>query len=441
MAVNGQLSSDIRSTVVQTTDGTTPTIIYTTPAFLADDGGQVITFDIIGFDFTNDEIATAKIVVKLKNVGGTATMIGTPIHLIPFTAASSSSLINCAASVSISGSNLIVRVTGVTGRTIDWTCNRFPSLSVLDNWTAVDEPDDGEVLWWVDAQSRWEPVSPLTALFGTDVAGGDLTGTYPNPLVDNISSSDFNVGTGATSGTIIRALTGATGSAYGPLHLIGQPSSNASYLAGSISLTAGGGVPATTGGGDINIDAGTGLPLGDATTQHGKISLGGNGNTRWIQMQTQDGYHIYLGTEDESSRAQSAVIDALNIKLKAQYTGGTITLDTSNADNAVIRLNTGSGANTQIQLLGTGSGHYITIQGESVRLFVGPSNFEFDFGSTSTSRYVDFSNLSSGSSIINQLGTTVGAAGGASALPATPLGYFRIKLNGGVVAIPYYNAS
>lgn len=36
--------------------------------------------------------------------------------------------------------------------------------------------------------------------------------------------------------------------------------------------------------------------------------------------------------------------------------------------------------------------------------------------------------------------TTVGAAGGASALPATPLGYIIVNLGGtGAVKIPYYN--
>lgn len=38
--------------------------------------------------------------------------------------------------------------------------------------------------------------------------------------------------------------------------------------------------------------------------------------------------------------------------------------------------------------------------------------------------------------------TTIGGVGGASALPATPLGYLLINLAGtGVVAIPYYNAT
>jgi hypothetical protein len=35
--------------------------------------------------------------------------------------------------------------------------------------------------------------------------------------------------------------------------------------------------------------------------------------------------------------------------------------------------------------------------------------------------------------------TTVGAAGGASALPATPLGYLRVWVGATEVVIPYYN--
>lgn len=38
--------------------------------------------------------------------------------------------------------------------------------------------------------------------------------------------------------------------------------------------------------------------------------------------------------------------------------------------------------------------------------------------------------------------STVGAAGGASALPATPLGYFRVTdYTGAIVVIPYYKAN
>ena len=38
------------------------------------------------------------------------------------------------------------------------------------------------------------------------------------------------------------------------------------------------------------------------------------------------------------------------------------------------------------------------------------------------------------------VGTTVGAAGGASALPATPLGYLTTAINGTACKVPYYTA-
>lgn len=37
--------------------------------------------------------------------------------------------------------------------------------------------------------------------------------------------------------------------------------------------------------------------------------------------------------------------------------------------------------------------------------------------------------------------TTVGAAGGATALPATPTGYLTINLGNGPVVIPYYGVA
>lgn len=37
--------------------------------------------------------------------------------------------------------------------------------------------------------------------------------------------------------------------------------------------------------------------------------------------------------------------------------------------------------------------------------------------------------------------TTVGGAGGASALPATPTGYLTVNLGNGPVVIPYYAVS
>lgn len=40
--------------------------------------------------------------------------------------------------------------------------------------------------------------------------------------------------------------------------------------------------------------------------------------------------------------------------------------------------------------------------------------------------------------ILGSTTTTVGAAGGASALPATPTGYIEVNINGTVYKVPYY---
>jgi hypothetical protein len=178
MAINGQLSIDSTSTIGTTTNGSTSVNIYSATAFLANDGAQTVTFDIVGMDFDNDEVASAKILVRLKNVSGTPSIIGSPIHIVPFAAGSSTGLINCSASVSISGANIRVNVIGVTDRTIKWTCNRVPALSILDPWTAAPTPGEGYVQSWNNTTGRWEAVA----------IGGDVTGSPASLTVVKIQN-------------------------------------------------------------------------------------------------------------------------------------------------------------------------------------------------------------------------------------------------------------
>lgn len=111
---------------------------------------------------------------------------------------------------------------------------------------------------------------------------------------------------------------------------------------------------------------------------------------------------------------RSAGTDA-NISLALQTKGsGSILLGTNSTTNQVIVSHTASATN-QVTMTGSNGGS--------------PSIGATAGGLTIASAVL-FSNQT--------VGTTVGAAGGASALPATPLGYITTNVNGTACKIPYY---
>lgn len=104
----------------------------------------------------------------------------------------------------------------------------------------------------------------------------------------------------------------------------------------------------------------------------------------------------------------------INFALQSKGTGSLL-LGTNSTTNQVIITHTASATNT-INMTGSNGGNpTISVSGGSLNV-----------GST-----VVFTNQT--------VGTAVGAAGGATALPATPLGYFTTSINGTACKIPYYN--
>jgi hypothetical protein len=81
-------------------------------------------------------------------------------------------------------------------------------------------------------------------------------------------------------------------------------------------------------------------------------------------------------------------------------------------------------------------------------------NFTFGAGNTISSQYITGNSLTNangslrsilntarkGVDITGQLSTSVGAAGGASALPVTPEGYLTLVIDGTERKVPYFNA-
>lgn len=156
-------------------------------------------------------------------------------------------------------------------------------------------------------------------------------------------------------------------------------------------------------------------------------------------------------------------------------TAGYTAFSGTDPDNAtVLRMQvTVSGAQLQSGKTGTGTWGPLVIQspaslgglGEIARFgegntldcqFGGVNKGFKVIGATNYTRWVEVSGSNGGSPMIKSsagsldigspvlftsqnVGTAVGAAGGASALPATPLGYLSTFINGTACRIPYYN--
>lgn len=103
-------------------------------------------------------------------------------------------------------------------------------------------PTDGQVLTYVASNTDWEPKTPVVS-GGT--AGGDLSGTYPNPIVSKIHSATVPVAGSLTTGNVLQ-VNGASSLSYAPLDLSNSasvintlPSGNqaAQHLGGDLTGT------------------------------------------------------------------------------------------------------------------------------------------------------------------------------------------------------------
>lgn len=229
MANNPQITVEITPSLATTTDGTSTVTVLSVP-FHDTTGGEAITFDVVGYDISNNDIATAKVFVRVTNTSGTLAMVGTPVHLVPIQVGSSTALQTASVNVVVSGSNVNVNVIGVAGRTIKWVAYRSPSIEVLNSWTAVTSPSDGYINSWEASNTRWNPISRAALISGLSV-GGDLSGTLPNPTVIKIDGASVPAAGSLTTGNVLQ-VSGASALSYGPVNLAG----GSNYVTGALPL-------------------------------------------------------------------------------------------------------------------------------------------------------------------------------------------------------------
>jgi len=114
-----------------------------------------------------------------------------------------------------------------------------PSVAkIAGTKVATTTPADGQVLTYVAANSDWEPKPSIA---GGGNAGGDLSGTYPNPAVSKIHSATVPAAGSLTPGNVLQ-VSGASALTYAPINLAG----GINTITGQ--LPTGNQVPQTVGG-------------------------------------------------------------------------------------------------------------------------------------------------------------------------------------------------
>ena len=358
--------------------------------------------------------------------------------------------------------NLNTSLTLATGATI----TEFSTSTSLGTSNTV-VPTQNAVKAYVDAQNVAQAIT---------FVGDDSTGTAVN------SGETFQIlgGTGLTSAVTGDALTLDIDSSVVTL-TGGQTLTNKTLTSptidGTLTII---GVTATgaTGTGNLVFSAGptiSGTLAAATITASGTLTVTGNtaisGSLTTTDITT-TGNHSVTGNITAqgtvfSDKIKSPATNA-DLAISAQGTGivdiqsamttigQTITGTASvtgqfNADNIRIDGNTISSTDTNgnIEFTPNGSGQ---VNFNSARI----SAYQLNANTVALSEKIDTNKIASFSSnadiVIEPQGTgtvdfkvpaqgTVGAAGGASALPATPTGYFTIKVNGSTFVVPYYAQS
>lgn len=468
MANNPQITVEITPSLATTTDGTSTVTVLSVPMHDST-GAEAITFDLVGYDFTNNDVASAKIHVKVTNTSGTLAMIGTPVHLVPIQVGSSSALSTASANVVISGSNVNLNVIGVTGKTIKWVAYRNPAIEVLNNWTAVPTPGDGYVNVWSASNTRWEPTS-RTSYIDALALGGDLSGSASNATViklqnrnvvstapsdgDRLAWSTGNnrweptagvsIPSGPAGGDLSSTYPNPTVVAVGPdngvctiraLTLLGDD--NGFTIAGS-----------TAGSSALNLfgtntsGVGTAVQIASGNTINYGVVVAGAGTAT-----TGTNPQFYLGRRIQEINwdAPDGTVEPLHDYTLQIY--GTPATPGADGNNFHIKGQTGyTGFNGGKLVLSSGlkgsggaDGYVVLRAGTAERGIFTETNATITDGTRQV--FID----STGVSITGQVRllststTTSATGGGATALPSQPAGYLSIYLEGNHKKIPYYD--
>jgi hypothetical protein len=316
----------------------------------------------------------------------------------------------------------------VTAQDLDFACDDSTALSIdLDsealqfsggngittagtNNTVTISVDTGTVVTLTDSQTLTNKVLTSPTISSPTITGVTTTTSLTtNDITSNGSNANITINPQGTGTIELGATTNISGSASvsGTLSTADITTTGNQTISGS--LTTG-----TFNVGDLNINA------------DGKISTDTNGN---IDL-------------DPSGTG------AINLTGPTNVTGTATVTGQLNVDNLRMDANTISSTSGGVTITAP-AGQDVSIGGTGVKLTATEANFTLAEITTLRADTIQ-NDTSDGDISISTQGTgvidlntatqsTVGSAGGASALPATPTGYIKIKIAGTMRVIPFYD--
>jgi len=316
----------------------------------------------------------------------------------------------------------------VTAQDLDFACDDSTSLSIdLDsealqfsggngittagtNNTVTISVDTGTVVTLTDSQTLTNKVLTSPTISSPTITGVTTTTSLTtNDITSNGSNANITINPQGTGTIELGATTNISGSASvsGTLSTADITTTGNQTISGS--LTTG-----TFNVGDLNINA------------DGKISTDTNGN---IDL-------------DPSGTG------AINLTGPTNVTGTATVTGQLNVDNLRMDANTISSTSGGVNITAP-AGQDVAIGGTGVKLTATEANFTLAEITTLRADTIQ-NDTSDGDISISTQGTgvidlntatqsTVGSAGGANALPATPTGYIKIKIAGTMRVIPFYD--